>query len=75
MKEHDIYSIKNLACSLPLVKLAARMKELERGALIEFSTDNPCFESDITLWCRETGNTLCNYRRKNGMTSVVLMKA
>jgi len=75
MENKDIiYCINNMACSLPLVKLANRMRDLEPGSLFEFSTDNPCFKSDITLWCRETGNILCNYRQKKGQTSVVLMK-
>lgn len=70
----DIYVAVNLACSLPLVKLAMEMSKLEPGALFEFSTDNPCFEDDIRTWSAETGNILCNLQRQHGRTTVVLMK-
>jgi len=70
----DKYEVNKLACSLPLVKLARKMKPLPNWALLEFTTDNPCFEDDIRLWCRDTGNILCNFRRENAHTSVVIMK-
>ena len=75
MTSEDAYKINNMACSLPLVKLAAKMKELEPGTLFEFETDNPCFEGDIRLWCKETGNKLCKYKRGDGSTIVLLMKS
>lgn len=75
MPSKDAYSINNLPCSLPLVKLAARMRELEPGTLLEFETDNPFFEDDIRLWCNKTGNRLCKFRQEDGSTRVVLMKS
>lgn len=74
MQQNDSYVVDALACSLPLVKLASLMKASQPWSLVEFSTDNPCFEGDVRSWCSVTGTMLLNFRREGGRTTVVLMR-
>lgn len=64
----------NLACSLPLVKLAAALRKVEPYTLFEAQSESPGFIDDVILWCRETGNELCNVIREGKSTRVIIYK-
>jgi len=67
--------INALACSLPIVKLAAAVRAAEAGALIEAVSDNPGFEDDLVRWCGATGHVICRVERNGSATSITLRKA
>lgn len=75
MKKTHAINITNLACSLPLVKLAVRTKELNPGDTIKATSDCPGFEDDIRLWCESTGNEICNIYRNGSNVTITLCKA
>ncbi len=47
-----------LQCPGPIMKLAAKMKELPQGSELSISATDPGFASDLPAWCRSTGNEL-----------------
>ncbi|MFZ2538522.1 MAG: FAD-dependent oxidoreductase [Oscillospiraceae bacterium] len=65
--ENSITPIKINACGLqcpgPIVKLSAAIGEASVGDIIEISTTDPAFASDLEGFCRRTGNGF------EGMTS------
>jgi tRNA 2-thiouridine synthesizing protein A len=73
MKKDPIH-LKKLACSLPLVKLAAAVKCGKPGEVIEAVSDNPGFADDIRAWCAETGNEIRSIIESGGLTTVAVRK-
>ncbi len=62
-----------LQCPGPIVKLAAALKEAQDGDVIEISTTDPAFASDIEGFCRRTGSTFEGMTSSKGV-SVALVK-
>ncbi len=62
-----------LACSLPLVKFAARVRQGSSGEVFEAVSNTPGFLEDVKLWCRRTGHTLLasHTNDPSGLTVVV----
>jgi CoA-disulfide reductase len=52
-----------LQCPGPIVKLSEALNQVEAGDIIEISTTDPAFASDLEGYCRRTGNMF------EGMTS------
>lgn len=73
--KHEEHELNGLACSLPLVKLAMQIKKIKPGNEVMFTSDNPGFEDDVILWCKKTGNHICNIEKTNHRTSVIIRKA
>ena len=49
---------KGLRCPQPILKIAAKMPELNRGDLLHVNGDCPTFEEDVTKWCSRMNKTL-----------------
>lgn len=47
-----------LQCPGPVVKLSAALEEAQTGQIVEISTTDPAFASDLDGYCRRTGNCL-----------------
>jgi TusA-related sulfurtransferase len=74
-KKHP-YQIESnrLACSLPLVKFASRVRQGRSGEIFEGTSDMPGFLDDVRLWCQETGHTLMGHLQDPTGTTVVVRK-
>lgn len=73
-----VQSIKIDACGLqcpgPIVKLAAAIKEAGEGDILEISTTDPAFASDIEGYCRRTGNEFLGMVSEKGVATAKIRK-
>ncbi|MCK4641503.1 MAG: sulfurtransferase TusA family protein [Candidatus Marinimicrobia bacterium] len=53
--EMDLTGMK---CPEPVLKIAAKAKEIPEGEMVEILADCPSFSKDIEAWCERTGRTL-----------------
>jgi len=50
--------VLGLKCPQPVLKVAAKAKELKPGDILEVIADCHSFPNDIKAWCERTGKTL-----------------
>ena len=43
-------------CPLPIIELSKKIKEIEVGQELLFSSDDPATAADLSAWARMTGN-------------------
>lgn len=63
-----------MQCPGPIMKLSETIKNIKEGQLIELSTTDAGFKSDIEGWCRTTGNTLLNLTTENKIIKAIIFK-
>lgn len=63
-----------LSCPGPIVKVAAAMKELPEGGVLEVKATDPGFRQDIQSWAGNTGNTLLGVSTEKGIVRARLRK-
>lgn len=63
-----------LQCPGPIVKLSAALNEAKNGDLIEISTTDPAFASDIEGFCRRTGNIFVGMESSKGISVAKIQK-
>ncbi|MBN1504719.1 MAG: sulfurtransferase TusA family protein [Candidatus Eisenbacteria bacterium] len=56
MKADATLDCFGLLCPMPIVKTAARMKELEPGQVLEILSTDEGIKEDMPAWCKATGN-------------------
>ena len=64
-----------LQCPGPIVKLSGAIKEANNGDIIEISTTDPAFASDIEGFCRRTGNVFDGMTSSKGVSVAKIIKA
>jgi tRNA 2-thiouridine synthesizing protein A len=47
-----------LLCPMPIIKTAAKMKELQKGEVLKVLSDDPGVQEDMPAWCITSGNEL-----------------
>jgi tRNA 2-thiouridine synthesizing protein A len=47
-----------LLCPMPIIKTAAKMKELRKGDVLKVLSDDPGVQEDMPAWCVTSGNEL-----------------
>lgn len=77
--EKKVTTLKIDACGLqcpgPIVKLSGALKQASPGDVIEISTTDPAFASDIQGYCRRTGNLFQGMTSNKGVSTVLIEKA
>lgn len=63
-----------LACPGPIMKVAAAIKEIEKGDVLEITATDSAFGSDIEAWAERTGNSVLSVNKDKGVISAVLRK-
>lgn len=63
-----------LQCPGPIMKLSQSVKDSEDGDVIEITTTDPAFATDVKAWCRRTGNTFLGMESDKGITRAVVKK-
>jgi len=63
-----------LQCPGPIVKLSNALSEASEGDLIEISTTDPAFASDLEGFCRRTGNILLESTSNKGINIAQVQK-
>ena len=78
-EEPAVTNLKIDACGLqcpgPIVKLSAALCEAQEGEIIEISTTDPAFASDIEGFCRRTGNEFIEMSSDKGISTARIKKA
>lgn len=49
---------KGMRCPQPVLKVAAKMPEIQSGDILEVTGDCPTFEEDMRTWCERMKKTL-----------------
>jgi len=57
---------KGLKCPQPVLKIAAKMPDVNAGDVLEVSADCPTFEEDVRKWCDRMKKTLLAVTREQG---------
>lgn len=63
-----------MQCPGPIMKISEKIKEINNDEIIEISTTDPGFKSDIQGWCESTGNTLLNIETENKIIKAFIQK-
>ncbi len=53
--DHELDCV-GLYCPMPIVKTAAKIKELKVGEVLEVVADDKGIKLDMPAWCQATGN-------------------
>ena len=54
----DTLDTFGLLCPMPIIKTAARMKQLQCGEVLKILSDDPGVKEDMPAWCITSGNEL-----------------
>ncbi len=63
-----------MQCPGPIMKLSKTLKEINEGEIVEISTTDSGFKSDIESWCKSTNNTLLGITTENKIIKAIIQK-
>ena len=63
-----------LQCPGPIMKVASKIIEVNDGDILEVTSTDRGFKSDIEAWCHSTGNTLLDLSVENKVIKAVIQK-
>lgn len=63
-----------LQCPGPIMKVASKIAELNEGSIIEVTSTDRGFKSDIGAWCKTTGNSLLDLKTEKKVITAVIRK-
>lgn len=63
-----------MQCPGPILKIVEELKSMENGDVIEVTTTDAGFKSDIQSWCESTGNTLLELSKDNKVITAKIQK-
>ncbi|WMJ82967.1 DsrE/DsrF/DrsH-like family protein [Oscillospiraceae bacterium LTW-04] len=64
-----------MSCPGPIVKLSGALNTAKNGDVIEISTSDPAFASDIEGFCRRTGNVFLGLESSKGISTAKIQKS
>lgn len=65
---------KGLLCPMPVVKLAAAIKQIQVGESLEAVATDPGVMADIPAWARSTGHELVTLEKREDKTFRFVVK-
>ena len=74
MKADQTLDCIGLYCPIPIVKTAARIKEMKIGQVLEVVADDKGIKLDMPAWSRSTGHEFLGVEEKNGEIRVYVKK-
>lgn len=63
-----------MQCPGPIMKISEEFKRLEDSAVVEITTTDSGFMSDIKSWCESTQNTLLGLKKENKVITAKIQK-
>ena len=69
-----VVDARRVLCPLPIVRLAAAIRELPVGAHLRLLATDPGSDADVRAWARETGHELIEALREDGEFHFVLRR-
>lgn len=74
MKGDQTLDCMGTYCPIPIVKTAAKIKELKVGQVLEVLADDKGIRLDMPAWCRSTGHECLAIEEKDGEFRVYVKK-
>lgn len=74
MKADKTLDCVGLYCPMPIVKTAAKMKELKIGEVLEVTVDDKGIKQDMPAWSQATGNQFLGAEEVGGEIKVYVKK-
>lgn len=74
MKGDQTLDCMGTYCPIPIVKTAAKIKELKVGQVLEVLADDKGIKLDMPAWCRTTGHECLAVEEKGGKFQVYVKK-
>ena len=86
LKEYSIISLNSdeksslkveahgLCCASPISKLSDSIKKIDKGEIIEITTNDSNFKHEIVTWAKKSGNDILQLENKNRMTKAKIKK-
>jgi len=75
MKADATLDCIGLYCPMPIAHTANKLKELEKGQVLEILADDPGIEEDMPAWCKTTGNELLGIEEEKGQYRIYVRKS
>ncbi len=63
-----------LLCPMPIVKTAAKIKELQPGQVLEVLSTDEGIKEDMPAWCKATGNEFLGVEQDGEMYKAYVRK-
>ncbi len=74
MKAEQSLDCLGLYCPIPIVKTAAKIKELKSGEVLEVVADDKGIKLDMPAWCEATGHEFLGMEEEGGEIKVYVKK-
>ena len=74
MKANQSLDCMGLYCPMPIVKTAAKFKELKKGEVLEVVADDKGIKQDMPAWCDATGQEFLGMEEGGGEIKVYMKK-
>ncbi len=74
MKADQSMDCMGLYCPMPIVKTAAKIKELKTGEVLEVVADDKGIKQDMPAWCDATGHECLGMEEEGGEIKVYVKK-
>ena len=74
MKADQTLDCIGLYCPIPIVKTAARIKEMKTGEVLEVVADDKGIKLDMPAWTKSTGHEFLGTEEKGGEIRVYVKK-
>jgi TusA-related sulfurtransferase len=75
MKADATLDCIGLYCPMPIAHTANKLKELEKGQVLEILADDPGINEDMPAWCKTTGNELLGIEEEKGQYRIYVRKS
>jgi len=60
---------------MPIAHTAKKLKELEKGQVLEILADDEGIKEDMPAWCKTTGNELLGIEEEGGQYRLYVRKS
>jgi TusA-related sulfurtransferase len=74
MKADVILDCYGLLCPMPIIKTAEKFKELKTGQVLEVLATDEGIKTDMSAWCKATGQEFLGTEEKEGEYRVYVKK-
>ena len=75
MKADQSLDCVGLYCPIPIVKTAAKIKQLKLGEVLEIVADDKGIKLDVPAWCEATGHEFLGIEEDDGEIKVYIKKS
>jgi len=75
MKADATLDCIGLYCPMPIAHTSNKLKELEKGQVLEILADDEGIKEDMPAWCKTTGNELLSVEEEGEQYRIYVRKS